>query len=233
MIMLIFVLLSIIAILIMYIVIEKKQGGDSSSKTNENKDVNSELQQKTTMQKLIGINKIQNSLIVSDRDELSCIINISTPDFQVLSESDQEMYENKLIDAVFKLNHDIKVITIVRNINLKSTIEKLVEERENITNDYLYNYSVNLEKALETEQEKKVFEKYYVVYSRLKGSYEEKLKDLKYKVNNFINSMEASGARAKILNTNEILELSNVLIKKYDKLDMEQIEEKGVFEIIQ
>ena len=234
MIMLIFVLLSIITILAMYIIIEKKQGSDTGgSKINENKDLSSELQQKTAMQKLLGIKKIQNSLIVSDRDELSCIINISTPDFQALSESDQEMYENKLIDTVFKLNHDIKVITIVRNITLKGTIEKLVEERENITNDYLFNYSINLENALETEQEEKVFEKYYVIYSREKGDYEDRLKDLKYKVNNFINSMEASGAKAKILSTNEILELSNVLIKKYDKLSMEQIEEKGAFEVIQ
>jgi len=232
MIMLIFVLLSIIAVLIMYIVIEKTQNTDRS-KSTETIDSNSELKQKTSLQKFLGIKKIQNSLVTSDKDDLSCVINISTPDFAVLSESDQEMYENKLIDAVFKLNHDIKVLTIVRNVTMKDTIEKLEEEREKISNDYLYNYSINLEEALKEEQEEKVFEKYYFIYSRLKGSYEERLKDLKYKVNNFINSMEASGSKAKILTTNEILQLSNVLIKKYDKLDMEQIEEKGVFEILQ
>lgn len=232
MIMLIFVLLSIIAVLIMYIVIEKTQNTDRS-KSTETIDSNSELKQKTSLQKFLGIKKIQNSLVTSDKDDLSCVINISTPDFAVLSESDQEMYENKLIDAVFKLNHDIKVLTIVRNVTMKDTIEKLEEEREKISNDYLYNYSINLEEALKEEQEEKVFEKYYFIYSRLKGSYEERLKDLKYKVNNFINSMEASGSKAKILTTNEILELSNVLIKKYDKLDMAQIEEKGAFEILQ
>lgn len=232
MIMFIFVLLSIIAVLIMYIVIEKTQNTDQS-KSTENMDYNSELKQKTSLQKFLGNKKIQNSLTTSDKDELSCIINISTPDFRVLSESDQEMYENKLIDAVFKLNHDIKVLTIVRNITLKDTIAKLEEGREKIVNDFLYNYSISLEEALMAEQEEKVFEKYYVIYSRAKGSYAEKLKDLKYKVNNFISSMEASGNRAKILTTNEILELSNVLIKKYDKLDMEQIEEKGAFEIMQ
>lgn len=230
--MLIFVLLSIIAVLIMYIVIEKTQNTDKG-KSTDTMDSNSELKQKTSLQKSLGIKKIQNSLITSDKDELSCVINISTPDFTVLSESDQEMYENKLIDAVFKLNHDIKTLTIVRNITMKDTIEKLEEEREKISNEYLYNYSINLEEALKSEQEKKVFEKYYFIYSRIKGSYEEKLKDLKYKVNNFINSMEASGSKAKILTTNEILELSNVLIKKYGKLDMEQIEEKGAFEILQ
>ncbi len=232
MIMLIFVLLSIIAVLIMYIVIEKTQNTDRS-KSTETIDSNSELKKKTPLQKFLGIKKIQNSLVTSDKDDLSCVINISTPDFAVLSESDQEMYENKLIDAVFKLNHDIKVLTIVRNVTMKDTIEKLEEEREKISNDYLYNYSINLEEALKEEQEEKVFEKYYFIYSRLKGNYEERLKDLKYKVNNFINSMEASGSKAKILTTNEILELSNVLIKKYDKLDMEQIEEKGAFEILQ
>ncbi len=232
MIMLIFVLLSIIAVLIMYIVIEKTQNTDRS-KSTETIDSNSELKQKTSLQKFLGIKKIQNSLVTSDKDELSCVINISTPDFAVLSESDQEMYENKLIDAVFKLNHDMKILTIVRNVTMKDTIEKLEEEREKISNDYLYNYSINLEEALKEEQEEKVFEKYYFIYSRLKGSYEEKLKDLKYKVNNFINSMEASGSKAKILTTNEILELSNVLIKKHDKLDMAQIEEKGAFEILQ
>jgi len=232
MIMFIFVLLSIIAVLIMYIAIEKTQNTDRS-KSTENMDSNSELKQKTSLQKFLGIKKIQNSLTTSDKDELSCIINISTPDFRVLSESDQEMYENKLIDAVFKLNHDIKVLTIVRNITLKDTIAKLEEGREKIVNDFLYNYSISLEEALMEEQEEKVFEKYYVIYSRAKGSYEEKLKDLKYKVNNFISSMEATGSKSKILTTNEILELSNVLIKKYDKLDMEQIEEKGAFEIMQ
>jgi len=230
--MLIFVLLSIIAVLIMYIVIEKTQNTDRS-KSTETIDSNSELKQKTSLQKFLGIKKIQNSLVTSDKDELSCVINISTPDFAVLSESDQEMYENKLIDAVFKLNHDMKILTIVRNVTMKDTIEKLEKEREKISNDYLYNYSINLEEALKEEQEEKVFEKYYFIYSRLKGSYEEKLKDLKYKVNNFINSMEASGSKAKILTTNEILELSNVLIKKHDKLDMAQIEEKGAFEILQ
>ncbi len=231
MIMLIFMLLSVIAILVMYIVLDKKQGIGSSSKTDKN--TNSELQQKTAMQKLLGIKKIQNSLMISDKDELSCVINISTPDFRVLSESDQEMYENKIIDAVFKLNHDIKVLTIVRNITMKDTIERLIEEREKVTNDYLHNYSINLEEELRSEQEEKVFEKYYVIYSRIRGSYEEKLKDLKYKVNNFISSMEASGSKAKILATNELLELSNALTKKYDKLNMEQLEEKGAFEILQ
>lgn len=232
MILLIFILLSIIAVLLMYIVIEKTQN-TNRSKSTETTDFNSELKQKTSLQKFLGIKKIQNSLVTSDKDELSCVINISTPDFAVLSESDQEMYENKLIDAVFKLNHDMKILTIVRNVTMKDTIEKLEEEREKISNDYLYNYSINLEEALKEEQEEKVFEKYYFIYSRLKGSYEERLKDLKYKVNNFINSMEASGSKAKILTTNEILELSNVLIKKYDKLDMAQIEEKGAFEILQ
>ena len=230
MIILISLLLSVIAILIMYIVIEKNTG---KSETTDNVDSNSELKEKTTLQKFLGIKRIQNSLVISDKDELSCVVNISTPDFAVLSASDQEIYENKLIDAVFKLNHDLKILTIVRNITMKDTIEKLEEEREKISNDYLYNYSINLEVALNSEQEEKVFEKYYVIYSRVKGSYEEKLKDLKYKVNNFINSMEASGSRAKILTTNEILELSNVLIKKYDKLKMEQIEEKCAFEILQ
>ncbi len=232
MIMFIFVLLSIIAVLIMYIVIEKTQN-TNQNKSIENMDSDSELKQKTSLQKFLGIKKIQNNLVTSDKDELSCVINISTPDFQVLSESDQEMYENKLIDAVFKLNHDIKVLTIVRNIALKDTITKLEEVRGRIVNDFLYNYSISLEEALMAEQEEKVFEKYYFIYSRVKGSYEEKLKDLKYKVNNFISSIEASGSRAKILTTNEILELSNVLIKKYDKLDMEQIQEKGAFEIMQ
>mgnify|MGYP000856622795 CR=1 FL=1 len=234
MILLIFALLSVIAVLVMYIVIGKVQIPDNNGKANENKDSGSELKQKTSLQKLLGIKKIQNSLTISDKDELSCVINISTPDFLVLSESDQEMYENKLIDAVFKLNHDIKIINIVRNITLKDTVERLIDEREKISNDYLYNYSINLEEALISEQEEKVFEKYYVISSsRLKGNYEEKLKDLKYKVNNFVNSMEASGSKAKILTTNELLELQNVLINKYGKLDMKQIEEKGAFEVLQ
>ncbi len=232
MIMFIFLLLSIIVILIMYIVIEKKQG-QSANKLDNNNDSGSEVIQRTSMQKTLGIKKIQNSLTTSEKDELSCVLNVSTPDFSVLSESDQEIYENRLIDAVFKLNHDIKILTMVRNINMKNTIVKMEEERERISNDYLYNYSINLEESLKKEQEEKAFEKYYFIYSRAKGGYEEKLKDLKYKVNNFINSMEASGSKVKILTTNELLELSNVLIKKYDKLNMEQIEEKGAFEIMQ
>ncbi len=232
MIMIIFILLSIIAILAMYIVVEKTQN-TGSKKIDEGLDINSELQKKTDLQKIMSIKNIKNSLTISDKDELSCILNISTPDFNFLSDSDQELYENRLIDAVFKLKHDIKVITIVRNINVKETIERLTEERENITNDYLHNYSLNLEEALLAEQEGKVFEKYYVIYTRTKGSYEERLKDLKYKVNNFINSMELTGSKVKILTTNELLELSNVLLKKYDKINIEQLEEKGVFEIMQ
>ena len=226
-------MLTIIVLLSGYIVLEKKLGGNENKKhvNTQNYDSNSQLIKTVDLRKLLGIRNVKNNLITSEDNNLSCIIDVSTPEFALMTKEDQTNYENNLIELVFKLNFSMKVITLVRNKNFKNVIENLEENRNNIENYNLNTYSQSLQNELIKEQKNKTIKKYYVIYTKEKGEYEDKLKELQKKTSTFINGMKNAGCTTKILTTNQALELLNTLIKKYDKLDMQVLEEKNVFDI--
>lgn len=218
----IFVLLSIITILIMYILFDKKsvKTKKSTTRNNTSKDYDSEIIKYTDLEKLLKIKSINNNIITTLNNEISCVIKISTPDYNIMSESDQTIYENRLIELMYKLNHDIKVITIVRNAETETIVTNIQQSRKNLDNNQnLINYSNNLEQALKGEKSTKVFQKYYCIFSREKYS-EEKINDLKHKSASFIKSVENTGSSAKILNTGELIELLSVILKKYEAINI-------------
>ena len=225
-------MLTLIIMLAGYIILEKIYGNDNKKTNNiQDYDVNSQLLKTVNLKKMIGIKSVKNNLITSEDSNLSCIIDVSTPEFSLMTTEDQTIYENRLMELIFKLNHSMKIITIIRNKNLKKIIETLESYRNNIENQSLNTYSQSFQKELIKEQNNKTIKKYYVIYTKEKGDYEDKLKELQKKASTFINGMSAAGCRTKILTTNESLELLNTLTKKYDKLDMQVMEENNVFDI--
>lgn len=230
----IFILLGIIVLLAVCLIGEKTSSKTTvtyKSKTNTNKDSDSEIIKYTDMEKSLKIKTIKNNIITTINNEISCVVKVSTPDYNIMNEADQNLYENKLMDLIFKLNHDIKIITIVRNAETKQTIKNIQQSRNNLKdNQKLLDYSNNLEEALKKEKNTKVFQKYYCIFSREKDP-EEQLKDLKHKAAVFINSVENTGSSAKILTTDELIELLNVILKKYETIDIEELQEKGIFDI--
>lgn len=220
----IFILIAIITILIMYILFDKKniKTKTSTTRTNTSKDYDSEIIKHTDLEKLLKIKSINNNIITTINNDISCVIKVSTPDYNIMSESDQTIYENRLIELMYKINHDIKVITIVRNAETETIVTNIQQSRKNLDNNQnLINYSNNLEQALKEEKSIKVFQKYYCIFSRGKDS-EERLKDLKHEVYSFINGLESIGSSASVLNTDELIELFNVLLKKYEIIKIKE-----------
>lgn len=230
-----FIMLTIIIMLAGYIILEKTVGNKTDNKSNKNNtetyDPNSQLVKVVNIKKMLGIKSIKNNLITTDDSNLTCIIDVSTPEFDLMTEEDQTLYEDRLIELVFKLNFSIKILTIIRNKDLKSVIENLELNRTNVENENLNSYSISFQNELLKEQNNKTIKKYYAIYTDEKGTYEEKLKELQKKASTFIKGMQAAGCRTRILTTNESLELLNTVIKKYDKLDMQFLEENNVFDI--
>lgn len=230
-----FIMLTIIIMLAGYIILEKTVGNKTENKPSKNNvetyDPNSQFIKVVNLKKMLGIKSVKNNLITTDDSNLTCLIDVSTPEFSLMTEEDQTLYEDRLIELVFKLNFSIKVLTIVRNKNLKSVIENLELNRARVENENLNSYSISFQNELLKEQNSKEIKKYYAIYTKEKGTYEEKLKELQKKANTFIKGMQAAGCSTRILTTNESLELLNTVIKKYEKLDVQYLEENNVFDI--
>ncbi|QSX05459.1 hypothetical protein JYG23_12350 [Sedimentibacter sp. zth1] len=230
-----FAMLTIIIMLVGYIILEKTVGNKTENKpcrnNTETYDPNSQLIKVVNLKKTLGIKSIKNNLITTEDSNLTCLIDVSTPEFNLMTEEDQTLYENRMIELVFKLNFSIKILTIIRNKNLKSVIKNLELNRADVKNENLNSYSMSFQNELIKEQNNKTIKKYYAIYTKEKGTYEQKLKELQKKASTFIKGMQATGCRTQILTTNESLELLNTVIKKYEKLDIQSLEENNVFDI--
>ncbi len=230
-----FIMLTIIIMLAGYIILEKTVGNKTENKPNKNNtytyDPNSQFIKVVNLKKMLGIKSVKNNLITTDDSNLTCVIDVSTPEFSLMTDEDQTLYEDRLIELIFRLNFSIKILTIVRNKNLKNIIENLELNRARVENENLNSYSISFQNELLKEQKSKEIKKYYAIYTKEKGTYEEKLKELQKKASTFIKGMQAAGCRTRILTTNESLELLNTAIKKYEKLDVQSLEENNVFDI--
>lgn len=228
MIIVISILLAIIVLLFMYIFLVKNDNTKryENSKTIDN---DSTLLKEVKMRQYIGIKEINNNFITTKDNEVACILDVSTPEFSLMTESDQTNYENGLMEFIFKLNYSLKIITIVVNKDLKNVIKKLEENKEKILNENLKQYSVNLQKELMKEQQQHECKKYYVIYEKNKSK--DNIKELEKKVNRFITEMENANCTARILTTKEIIKLLNKQINKYTSINLEELEKNKAFAI--
>lgn len=229
MIIMIFALIGIIAVLFIYILF-----GNIKPKENETDDYdcNSELIRTVKIRKTLGIKSIKNNLITTKDDNLVCVLDVSTPEFSLMSISDQTLYENKLIELAFKINYNFKIITIVHNKDLKNIIEQLKNNQLSIENEKTKQYCTELINELMNEQKQYTVKKYYVIYDAENIRYDEKLKNLKKKVSSFVNCMSEAGCSTKILETNQLINFLSIMLKKYEKLDIQHLEETNIFDIV-
>ena len=90
-----FIMLTIIIMLAGYIILEKTVGNKTENKPNKNNtdtyDPNSQLIKVVNLKKMLGIKSVKNNLIMTD-DNLTCLIDVSTPEFSLMTDEDQTLY---------------------------------------------------------------------------------------------------------------------------------------------
>lgn len=212
-IMIIFLILSVLAILLTFMYLKKGNSKVKLKKSNtdiKTADENKKRKNKQ-LKDILGL-KIDNSMI-NIENRYSCILRIGSIDYNMMSESEQETIENVLMQTALSFDGFIQFLTTTENIDTNEIINDIKKTRA--TNMQIRNCKENLINFLNDMMENMdtAINRNYIIIS-YDGLYEDTIKELNRRIVNVKTSLSRAKIQCELLNDEDIY---NLLYKELNK----------------
>lgn len=212
-IMIIFLVMSVLAILLTFFYLNtSKNKVKKISKTTE-KNINNDntKQQNKKLKDILGL-KIDNSMI-NIENRYSCILRIGSIDYNMMSENEQETIENVLMQTALSFDGFIQFLTTTENIDTNEIIADIKKTRA--VNIQIRNCKENLINFLNSMMQNMdtSINRNYIILS-YDGLYEDAIKELNRRITNLKTSLSRIKIQCELLNDEDIY---NLLYKELNK----------------
>ena len=212
-IMIIFLILSVLAIILTFMYLKKSNSKVKLKKSNTDIKTAKENKKKKNKQlkDILGL-KIDNSMI-NIENRYSCILRIGSIDYNMMSESEQETIENVLIQTALSFDGFVQFLTTTENIDTNEIINDIKKTRA--TNMQIRNCKENLINFLNDMMENMdtAINRNYIIIS-YDGLYEDAIKELNRRIANVKTSLSRAKIQCELLNDEDIY---NLLFKELNK----------------
>ena len=212
-IMIIFLILSVLAIILTFMYLKKSNSKVKLKKSNTDIKTAKENKKKKNKQlkDILGL-KIDNS-IINIENRYSCILRIGSIDYNMMSESEQETIENVLIQTALSFDGFVQFLTTTENIDTNEIINDIKKTRA--TNMQIRNCKENLIDFLNDMMENMdtAINRNYIIIS-YDGLYEDAIKELNRRIANVKTSLSRAKIQCELLNDEDIY---NLLFKELNK----------------
>ena len=212
-IMIIFLILSVLAILLTFMYLKKSNSKVKLKKSNTDIKTAEENKKRKNKQlkDILGL-KIDNSMI-NIENRYSCILRIGSIDYNMMSESEQETIENVLMQTALSFDGFIQFLTTTENIDTNEIINDIKKTRA--TNMQIRNCKENLINFLNDMMENMdtAINRNYIIIS-YDGLYEDTIKELNRRIVNVKTSLSRAKIQCELLNDEDIY---NLLYKELNK----------------
>lgn len=211
--MIIFLILSIFAILLTFLYLKKSKNKVKQVNKTTDKNIQKDNGKKKTKQlkDILGL-KIDNSMI-NMGNRYSCILRIGSIDYNMMSESEQETIENVLMQTALTFDGFVQFLTTTENIDTNEVINDIKKTRS--TNMQIKNCKENLINFLTNMMENMdtAINKNYIILS-YDGLYEDAIKELNRRIANLKTSLSRAKIQCELLSDEDIY---NLLYKELNK----------------
>ena len=211
--MIIFLILSIFAILLTFLYLKKSKNKVKQVNKTTDKNIQKDNGKKKTKQlkDILGL-KIDNSMI-NMGNRYSCILRIGSIDYNMMSESEQETIENVLMQTALTFDGFVQFLTTTENIDTNEIINDIKKTRS--TNVQIRNCKENLINFLTNMMENMdtAINKNYIILS-YDGLYEDAIKELNRRIANLKTSLSRAKIQCELLSGEDIY---NLLYKELNK----------------
>lgn len=221
-----FIILSIIVIGIAIIIVRKNNRFYRyKSKDEIKKGIR---KRKKTIKTIWGIEEINNGMLINLQGQNSMILEIGSIEYRLLNECEQDLIDISLTKISRTLSNNMQFFSTAVRVD---TNEKIYEIRENMKkqkNQKMKEYGEDIIEYLENimQDENLYVRRNYIIISTYESS-EEARKNLTILCNTLIANLKDIKINARILNSNEIIDLLNKEINKDSTDHIELIIENG------
>ena len=212
-IMIIFLVLSVVAILLTFLYLKKSKNKVKQVNKITDKNIKNDSGKKDTKQlkDILGI-KIDNSMINMGY-RYSCVLRIGSIDYNMMSEEEQESIENILMQTALSFDGFVQFLTTTENIDTNEIISDIKKTRAinmQIRNckENLINFLTNMMENMDTS-----INRNYIILS-YDGLYEDAIKELNRRISNVRTSLARAKIQCELLNDEDIY---NLLYKELNK----------------
>lgn len=217
-----FVLAGIILLILTVMYVKDKDNMQETTKsTNE---------QKKTLSNLWGIEKISNQVISTNKHH-SIIIELESVEYNLLHDDEREYVDRELMSIAQMLKFPIQFLEIKKQVDLEDAIQNIKDNTIN-ANAHLRVYANEITKHLEKiQEEQELFERknYMIISSYNKRKVAEReLKEFYQVMKYHLLNIKIG---TKLLDDIEISELIYEQLHKGSKNKIEDIKEKGGFDL--
>lgn len=238
-------LLSIVFLLCVFIYTKqddgtrKKRINSTSNNANSSKN-NSHEVSTNEMKNLIGIEQIKKGIIKTKSGDLRAILSISTPDFELLTDSEQDAFEDNLMSFGLSLYSSIMFFTTQQRARIEKPIKNinnLISSKDETIPKELKEdaskYAASLE-AMDKQKGNYVRKSYCVVgvtaaeesfnYKKMNDELENRIAKIQFGIGQ-------AGGSAIVIPSEQAAQVFADVLNKGKDTNVAQLERDGVFEL--
>ena len=186
---------------------------------------------KKKLSNLWGINEISNQVVTTNKNQHSIIIELESIEYSLLHDDEKINVDRELISISKMLKFPIQFLEIKKQIELKDMLEEIKINTINANNN-VKEYANQIVAHLEhLQEEKELFErKNYMIISSFNNrkTAEVELKEFYQLLRYHLLNIKV---RTRLLEDSEIVDLIYEQFHKDNKNKVEEIEQKGGFEL--
>ncbi|ABP68236.1 hypothetical protein Csac_2665 [Caldicellulosiruptor saccharolyticus DSM 8903] len=238
---LIFVMLFILlagigAILVIYIQTKKDTTEHSFNKTTSTKNHKEKNNKKTSLKSLFNItNILEDGTVCIEGNTYSRIFYFSTPDFVLLSDSEQQLFENDLITIARTIDIPVQLFTTVQRVDTAAYIEILDNVINNIdTTEQIKMYTKALKDRLERLRTGSEFfvRKNYIILSVADQRQDIAIDRLELEAKKLFQLFKRASIKVFQLDRNSVLQLFRDILRRDSTLLVKKAIESGALSTI-
>lgn len=212
-IMIIFIVLSIVLSIVTAIYLKRKNNNNTKSIS-----INKNKVKKKNLQKLFDI-KIQDGFIYTN-NKYSKILKLGSIDYNMLSDQEQDVIEEILIQTALALDYPIQFLTTTEYIDTTIAINEINNNK--IQNVYIQKYQENLSNYLNNimkNKSLKIVANYAIISNFTTAT--QNIDEIERKVKNFKNSLIRANINCEVLEERDLYDL---LYREFNKNGLNKIE---------
>mgnify|MGYP001188595885 CR=1 FL=1 len=215
---------------------KKKTNGTSNNVDNKSGNEVSANEIKN----MLGIEPIRNGIIKTKNGDLRAILSISTPDFELLTDSEQGAFEDNLMSFGLSLYSSIMFFTTQQRARIEKPIKNinsLIDSKDETIPKELKedasNYAASLE-AMDKQKGNYVRKSYCVVGvtgSEENFNYKKMADELENRIAKIQFGIGQAGGSAIVLPSEQIAQVLTDVLNKGKDTNITQLQKDGVFEL--
>ena len=216
--MIIFLALTVIFVIFTAIYLKNKDKQNNKNITFKDKEIEGTKRKKKSLEKLFNI-KIKENIICVD-NKYSSIIKLGNIDYNMLSDNEQEVIEQVLIQTALTIDSPIQFFTTTEFLDTSKAINIIKQNK--VSNKSVQEYQYKLQKYLEKMMNNRSVSivSNYAVISYI-GEEKDVFGELNRKISNIKNSLLRANISSEILSENE---LYNLIYREFNKNGLQKID---------